>query len=303
MFKDEKAGGVVQDECNAQVKNREAPLPPTERDSQKKWGLSIKRGCIARFTVKCLLHAPHISEICIFEFKLVNKDGLVVHGGMKFGDRVAFSAHLSPIVKEFIDGCLHEGYIVHQIMKKHLKFLRKWEADGKEITRDLLITPKDIRNIAHKLAKETYMLHPNDAQSVLMWVQKNPDKIFHYIETDLASPIQVDGQLNGANMPFTIGIQTHSRERQWPNMGIMEVFPLTLRLRLMTRRYVHFCACFHKIVFRHDFKVVFIGTIKLASSYSSFVLVTLLHLYSVSNQSYLHIDYTSAGHILHLHGI
>jgi hypothetical protein len=153
------------------------------------------------------LHAPHISEICIFEFKHVNKDGLVVHGGMKFDDRGAFSAHLTPIVKIFIDGCLHEGYTVHQIMKKHLKFLRKWKADGKGITRDLLITPKDIRNIARKLAKETYMLHPNDAQSVRMWVQKNPDKIFHYTETDLASHIQVDGQLNGANMPFTIGIQ------------------------------------------------------------------------------------------------
>ena len=212
MFKDDKTEGVVQDECNAYVKNTEVPLPPKERDLQKKWGLSIKRGCTTRFTVKSLLHAPHISEIYIFEFNHVNKDGLVVHGGMKFGDRAAFSVHLSPIVKEFIDGCLHEGYTVHQIMKKHLKFLRKWEVDGKEITRDLLITPKDIRNIARKLAKETYMLHPNNAQSVRMWVQKNPDKIFHYTETDLASPIQVDGQLNGANMPFTIVYKHNGKE-------------------------------------------------------------------------------------------
>ena len=83
-------------------------LPATkERDSRKKWGLSIKRGCTARFTMKSLLHAPHISEICIFQSKHVNKDGLVVHGGMKAGDRGAFSAHLSPIVKEFVDECLH----------------------------------------------------------------------------------------------------------------------------------------------------------------------------------------------------
>ena len=121
------------------------------------------------------------------------------------GDHGAFLANLSRIVKEFTDGSLHKGYIVHQIMKKHLKFIRNWEADGKEITRYLLITPKNILNIVYKLAKETYMLHPNDTQSVRMWVQKNPNKIFHYTETNLASPIQVDGQLNGENMPFTIG--------------------------------------------------------------------------------------------------
>ena len=113
--------------------------------------------------MKNLLHAPQILEICIFEFKHLDNDGLMVHGGMKVGDHGTFSTHLSLIVKEFIDRCLHEGYTVHQIMKKHLKFLWKWEARDKEITRDLFITPKDIRNIARKLTKETYMLHPNNA--------------------------------------------------------------------------------------------------------------------------------------------
>ena len=85
-------------------------------------------------------------------------------------------------------------------------------------------------------------------------------------------------------------------------MVIMEVFPSTLRLGLMTRRYVHFSACFHKIVQRHDMNTMFRGPFNLASSYYSFALVTL-HLYSVSNQSYLHIDYISAVPALHLHGI
>ena len=81
------------------------------------------------------------------------------------------------------------------------KFLWKWEAYGKEITWDLFITPKDIPYIARKLAKETYILNLNNAQSVRMWVQKNPNNIFHYIEIDLATPIQVDGQLNGPTCP------------------------------------------------------------------------------------------------------
>ena len=49
-------------------------------------------------------------------------------------------------------------------MKIHLKFLWKWKADGKEINWDLLITSNDIHNIAHKLEKKMYMLHPNDSK-------------------------------------------------------------------------------------------------------------------------------------------
>ena len=196
------------DEGKKGKKKKKDPRSIKPRDSRKKWGMSIKRGCMARFTVKILLHAPHIAEVCVIEAQHVNKAGVVVHGGMKLGDRGCFAARLSPTIRKFVDDCLHEGYTVHQIMKKHLKFLRKWEADGGVITRDLLITPKDVRNIARKHAKETYMLDENDAQSVRMWVQRNPDKVFHYTETNQSSPVQVEGQLNGDNIPFTIGIQT-----------------------------------------------------------------------------------------------
>lgn len=42
-------------------------------------------------------------------------------------------------------------------------------------------------------------------------------------------------------------------------MGIMDVFPLTLRLGLMTRMFAH------EILFLHDLNVVLIGIIKLKS--------------------------------------
>lgn len=73
---------------------------------------------------------------------------LVVHSGVKVGDHGAFSTHFSSIVKEFINGCLHKDYVVHQIMKKHLKFLHKWETEAKEKTQDFFIAPKEICNIA-----------------------------------------------------------------------------------------------------------------------------------------------------------
>ena len=182
--------------------------PKLRRDSKKKWGASVKRGCLAQFTVKTFLHLPHISEICIIQEKHVNCDGLVVHGGMKIGDRSAFSAHLSPEIRLFVEECLRNKDTSNQIMKKHLDVLKRYQAEGREITRDLLLTTKDIRNISGKLAKETYMLDKNDAQSVRMWVQRNSDKVFYYTESNKEKPLPVPGELTGENMPFTIGIQT-----------------------------------------------------------------------------------------------
>lgn len=48
------------------------------------------------------------------------------------------------------------------------------------------------------------MLHKNDAQSVRMWVDRNPDKVFYYTESNKEKPVPVPGELNGANMLFTI---------------------------------------------------------------------------------------------------
>ena len=195
------------------------PRPKGVRDSKKKWGGSIKKGCLAQFTVKSLLYLPHVSEICILQEKHVNADGLVVHGGMKVGDRSAFSAHLSPEIRAFVEECLRRKDTVSQIMRKHLDMLKKYQEEGRDITRDLLLSTKDIRNISGKLAQETYMLHKNDAQSVRMWVQKNPDKVFHYTESNKHKPVPVPGELNGNNMPFTIGIQTQWQKKMMLQHG------------------------------------------------------------------------------------
>ena len=193
--------------CTPKPSNVKKP-PRLSRDSKKKWGSSIKRGCLAQFTVKSLLYLPHVSEICIIQEKHVNCDGLVVHGGMKIGDRSAFSAHLSPEIRLFVEECLRRKDTPNQIMRKHIDLLKQWQAEGKDLTRDLLLTTKDICNISGKLAQETYMLHKNDAQSVRMWVQRNPEKIFYYSESNKEKAKPVEGELTGENMPFTIGIQT-----------------------------------------------------------------------------------------------
>jgi hypothetical protein len=142
-----------------------------------------------------------------------------VHGGMNLGDYSAFLAHLSPEIRAFVEDCLQRKDTPNQIMRKHLDILKKYRAEGKDITRDLLLTTKDIRNISGKLAQETYMLHKNDAQSVRKWVQRNPEKVFYYNESNQKNHVKVQGELTGENMPFTIAIQTEWQKQMMLKHG------------------------------------------------------------------------------------
>jgi hypothetical protein len=175
-----------------------------KRDSKKQWGCSIKKGCQASFWVKQLLHAPHITQVAIISNDHVNRDGLRVHGEPRAGDRCAHSAHLSDEVRLWVADSLRRPMTPSQIMAKHYRFLREVIERGEEVTRDMMITAQDIRNIAKEIAMETYMLHPNDAQSVRMWRQRHPESVFYYSETG----DHVRGELSADNMPFTLGIQT-----------------------------------------------------------------------------------------------
>lgn len=62
------------------------------------------------------------------------------------------------------------------------KFMEVCERGGGELMRDLFIFEKYVCNMARSLAKETYKLDKNDAQSMHMWVQNNPFLVFYYKE-------------------------------------------------------------------------------------------------------------------------
>ena len=83
------------------------------------------------------------------------------------------------------------------------RFLEACER-GQELTRDLFICDQDIRNVAGRLAIETYKRDNNDAKSVRMWVQEHPHLVFYYKE----SGVHVRGTITRDNIPFTVGIQT-----------------------------------------------------------------------------------------------
>jgi len=81
-------------------------------------------------------------------------------------------------------------------MNKHKSQIKEIMENNGNLPRDFFLCEQDIRNMVGKLAKETYKKDEND---VRMWVIENKEKVFFYQEFN----VQVEGNLNGGNMPFT----------------------------------------------------------------------------------------------------
>ena len=69
-------------------------------------------------------------------------------------------------MKDFVHKLLCDHHSVPQIMAKHIQAVKDAIGNGKELHRDMFLHEVDVRNIATKLAKETYMLDKSDAKSV-----------------------------------------------------------------------------------------------------------------------------------------
>lgn len=82
----------------------------------------------------------------------VNWDGLLIHKEPRTGERCTHFAHLATDVKTFIADGLRQLMSPLQIMARHLYFLNDVLDSGNEITRDMMITIQDIRNMAKDLA-------------------------------------------------------------------------------------------------------------------------------------------------------
>ena len=81
---------------------------------------------------------------------------------------------------------------------------------------DMFLHERDVQNLAIKVVRETYMLDKNDASIVKLWIQENPNNVFYYVETSVTA----QGELNGSNMPFILGIQTKRYSIRTPQWSI-----------------------------------------------------------------------------------
>ena len=138
------------------------------RLSARMRGLGQRRGCQCRFVVKQLYLEPSIAEVTYHEMNHVNLSGIFCHGATKIGHKSRYSCHLSVQVREFIMCHLRLGLSVPQIMVKHRKRFMEVCEQGLELNRDMFISEQDIRNVAGRLAIETYKRDNNDAKSVRM---------------------------------------------------------------------------------------------------------------------------------------
>jgi hypothetical protein len=159
-------------------------------DSQK------KKRCCCSFTLKRFYLHPTVVKISYTTFQHVNKLGLVVHGNVKSSYKSTFSAPVSKETRSFVLENLRLGLSIYQVMNKHKSQIKEIMENNGNLPRDFFLCEQDIRNMVGKLAKETYKKDEND---VRMWVIENKEKVFFYQEFN----VQVEGNLNGGNMPFT----------------------------------------------------------------------------------------------------
>ncbi len=99
--------------------------------------------------------------------------------------------HISTTLKDFVIDNLQLGLFVSQVMAKHHKNVQKLVETNGILAKDTFLCEEDVLNIARKLTKETYKKHDNDAESVYMWAQENPNVLFYYQEIKL----EVGGKL------------------------------------------------------------------------------------------------------------
>lgn len=188
------------------------------RTSATKRGETQKRGCLCGFLVKRLYMFPDVAQLSFSKENHVNKDGWIVHGSAVNGDKGRFVSHLSQDMVDFVQKQLRLGLSVSQIMMKHKRYVKDIMDTTGELSRDIFILEDDVRNMAGKLALESYKRHVNDAKSVRMWVAENHDSVF-FIQDENNT---VTGGLTGTNMPFTLGIQTKWQRQMMSKHGHMK---------------------------------------------------------------------------------
>ena len=136
---------------------------------------------------------------------ITNKDGKPCHDTEFGAQRVGLSGRLSTAIKLWIADTLRSGKSPAQVMVEHKFVVMQGALDNLHATRDTFIMPSDVCNIANKLAKELWEKHPQDAMSVRMWTDKNPDCFYHYQEYD---NLELNDPPSLEDDPFCLAIQT-----------------------------------------------------------------------------------------------
>ncbi len=106
---------------------------------------------------------------------------------------------MSQALKDHIWAQLSLVYMTKQIYDKHKTIWWERVNVGQSMTRDDFIRFQDIAYLDRKHKKGSWCLHTNLAISIRSWALQHPKDVFF---------LQDVGEINGTQVPFTIGIQT-----------------------------------------------------------------------------------------------
>jgi hypothetical protein len=144
---------------------------------------TIKRGCLAHFSIKRPYKHPDVVEITFYHQIHTRVNGGPIHGPCDLGSTsrmLTYAPHVSHKLKEFIWTQLGSWYIVKQIYDKHKEIWWAWVNVGERMTRDDFLQLQDIAYLDQKHKRGIWCLHTNPALSIQSWVCAHPSDVFYF---------------------------------------------------------------------------------------------------------------------------
>ncbi len=154
------------------------------------------------FSIKRLYTRPDVVEITIYHKAHTRIDGSFAHGehDSEYISRMSrYAPCMSQALKDHIWAQLNLGYTTKQIYDKHKAIWWERVNADQSITQHDFIQLQDIAYLDRKHKKGSWRLHTNPAISIRSWALQHSKDVFFFQDV---------GEINGTQVPFTIGIQT-----------------------------------------------------------------------------------------------
>lgn len=110
------------------------------------------------------------------------------------------AARLSEEKKAWVRQRLLKGLTPEKIMAEHEQLVINKKNAGVQLSRDDRVFGQDIANFAADFERSTFKLHPQDSESVRLWVMQHPELVLDYQQG-------VD-RVGGLRQPFGVLVQT-----------------------------------------------------------------------------------------------
>lgn len=161
---------------------------------------SIKVACQCHFIVRRLQLRPHDAVITYNACRHIDKCNVVCHGKDAIGKPQTFNyaPHLSEDIRSSVQDLVRKGFNATMIWDMFISDVAQESGElFTGISRDSLMTRKDISNVYNDMKWIEYVKDESDPLSVECWYNQCPENFFFFQKQDV-----------GENVPFMIGIQT-----------------------------------------------------------------------------------------------